>query len=245
MKKINYLVAVGLLFSLSFSMKAEPGKKNKNLMFMDKDRNGVISFSEFSSRSERMFSLLDKNSDGSITRREMDVDESLKKQKMLSRKTDRLDRNDDQKIDQNEFIIGSKGRPPEPRHRPKRRGPPKGPPPEERKKIGEAIFKTLDKNEDGYLNSEELSKGREVGPKVAKDLKFQKLDLNSNNKISKEEFISPVQKRFSALDKNLDEILDRRELMNSSQRKKDDTRKYKDNMWKGKPPTMHKERKRH
>ncbi len=245
MKKINYLVAVGLLFSLSFSMQAEPGKKNKNLMFMDKDRNGVISFSEFSSRSERMFSFLDKNSDGSITRREMDVDESLKKQKMLSRKADRLDRNDDQKIDQNEFIIGSKGRPPEPRHRPKRRGPPKGPPPEERKEIGEAIFKTLDKNEDGYLNSEELSKGREVGPKVAKDLKFQKLDLNSNNKISKAEFISPVQKRFSALDKNSDEILDRRELMNSSQRKKDDTRKYKDNMWKGKPPTMHKERKRH
>ena len=245
MKKINYLVAVGLLFSLSFSMQAEPGKKNKNLMFMDKDRNGVISFSEFSSRSERMFSFLDKNSDGSITRREMDVDESLKKQKMLSRKADRLDRNDDQKIDQNEFIIGSKGRPPEPRHRPKRRGPPKGPPPEERKEIGEAIFKTLDKNEDGYLNSEELSKGREVGPKVAKDLKFQKLDLNSNNKISKAEFISPVQKRFSALDKNSDEILDRRELMNLSQRKKDDTRKYKDNMWKGKPPTMHKERKRH
>ena len=244
MKKINYLLAAGLLFSLSFSMQAEPGKKNKNLMFMDKDRNGVISFSEFSSRSERMFSFLDKNSDGSITRREMDVDESLKKQKMLSRKADRLDRNDDQKIDQNEFIIGSKGRPPEPRHRPKRRGPPKGPPPEERKEIGEAVFKVLDKNEDGYLNSEELSKGREVGPKVAKDLKFQKLDLNSNNKISKEEFISPVQKRFSALDKNSDEVLDRRELMDSSRKKKDDKRKYKDNMWKGKPPTMHRERKR-
>ena len=245
MKKINYLVAVGLLFSLSFSMQAEPGKKNKNLMFMDKDRNGVISFSEFSSRSERMFSFLDKNSDGSITRREMDVDESLKKQKMLSRKADRLDRNDDQKIDQNEFIIGSKGRPPEPRHRPKRRGPPKGPPPEGKKEVSEAIFKALDRNEDGYLNSEELSKGIEVGPKVAKDLKFQKLDLNSNNRISKEEFISPLQKRFSTLDKNSDEVLDRRELMNLSQRKKDDTRKYKDNMWKGKPPTMHKERKRH
>jgi len=244
MKKINCLVAVGLLFSLSLGIQAEPGKKNKNLMFMDKDRNGVISFPEFSSRSEKMFSFLDQNSDGNITRQEMDGDENLKKQKMLSRKADKLDRNDDQKIDQNEFIAGSKGRPPELGQRPKRRGPPKGPPPEGKKEVSEAIFKALDKNEDGYLNSEELSKGREVGPKVAKDLKFQKLDLNFNNKISKEEFISPVQKRFSALDKNSDEVLDRRELMDSSRKKKDDKRKYKDNMWKGKPPTMHRERKR-
>jgi len=245
MKKINYLVAVGVLSSLSLSIQAEPGKKNKNSMFMDKDRNGVISFSEFSSRTEKMFSFLDQNSDGNITRQEMDGDENLKKQKMLSRKADKLDRNDDQKIDKNEFIAGSKGRPPEPRQRPQRRGPPKGPPPEGKKEVSEAIFNALDKNEDGYLNSEELSKGREVGPKVAKDLKFQTLDLNSNNKVSKEEFILPLQKRFSALDKNSDEVLDRRELMDSSRKKKDDKRKYKDNMWKGKPPTMHKERKGH
>ena len=244
MKKINYLVAIGLLFLLSLSIQAEPGKKNKNLMFIDKDRNGVISFFEFSSRSEKMFSFLDQNSDGNITRQEMDGDKNLKKQKMLLRKADKLDRNDDQKIDQKEFIAGSKGRPPEPRQRPKRRGPPKGPLVEGKKEVSEAIFKALDKNEDGYLNPEELSKGREVGPKVAKDLKFQKLDLNSNNKVSKEEFISPLRKRFSALDKNSDEVLDRRELMNSSERKKDDKRQYKDNMWKGKPPTMHRERKR-
>ena len=244
MKKINYLVATGLLFPLSLSIQAELGKKNKNLMFMDKDRNGVISFFEFGSRSEKMFSFLDQNSDGNITRQEMDGDKNLKKQKMLLRKADKLDRNDDQKIDQKEFIAGSKGRPPEPRQRPKRRGPPKGPPVEGKKEVSEAIFKALDKNEDGYLNPEELSKGREVGPKVAKDLKFQKLDLNSNNKVSKEEFISPLRKRFSALDKNSDEVLDRRELMNSSERKKDDKRQYKDNMWKGKPPTMHRERKR-
>ena len=244
MKKINYLVATGLLFLLSLSIQAELGKKNKNLMFMDKDRNGVISFFEFSSRSEKMFSFLDQNSDGNITRQEMDGDKNLKKQKMLLRKADKLDRNDDQKIDQKEFIAGSKGRPPEPRQRPKRRGPPKGPPVEGKKEVSEAIFKALDKNEDGYLNPEELSKGREVGPKVAKDLKFQKLDLNSNNMVSKEEFISPLRKRFSALDKNSDEVLDRRELMNSSERKKDDKRQYKDNMWKGKPPTMHRERKR-
>lgn len=244
MKKNNYLVAIGVLFSLSLSIQAEPGKKNKNLMFMDKDRNGVLSFLEFSYRTEKMFSFLDQNSDGNITRQEMDVDENLKKQKMLARKTDKLDRNDDQKIDQKEFIMGSKGHSPGPRQRPKRKGSPKGPPPEGKKEVSEAIFKALDKNEDGYLNSEELSKGREVGPKVAKDLKFQKLDLNSNNMISREEFISPVQEKFSELDKNSDEVLDKRELIDSSKRKKYDKRKYKDNMWKGKPPSMHRERKK-
>jgi hypothetical protein len=239
MKKINYLFTAGFLFSLSIGIQAEPGKKSKNLMFMDKDRNGVLSFLEFSSRTEKMFSFLDQNSDGNVTRQEMDGHENLKKQKILERKADKLDRNDDQKIDQNEFIMGSKGHPPEPRQRSIRRAPPEG-----KKEVSEAIFKALDKNEDGYLNSEELSKGREVGPKVAKDLKFQKLDSNSNNLISREEFISPVQKKFSELDKNSDEVLDRRELMHSAKRKKDEKHKYKDNMWKGKPPTMHRERKK-
>ena len=239
MKKIHYLVTAGFLFSLSTGIQAEPDKKSKNLMFMDKDRNGVLSFLEFSSRTEKMFSFLDQNSDGNVTRQEMDGHENLKKQKILERKADKLDRNDDQKIDQNEFIMGSKGHPPEPRQRSVRRAPPEG-----KKEVSESIFKALDKNEDGYLNSEELSKSREVGPKVAKDLKFQKLDSNSNNLISREEFISPIQKKFFELDKNSDEVLDRRELMDSAKRKKDDKRKYKDNMWKGKPPIMHGERKK-
>ena len=237
MKKINYLVAIGVLFSLALSIKAESGMKNKTLIFMDKDRNGVISFPEFSSRSEKMFSFLDQNSDGNITRHEMDGAENLKKQKMLLRKADKLDRNDDQKIDQKEFIAGSKGRTPGPRQRPKRKGANKG-----KIEVSEAIFKALDKNEDGYLNSEELSKGREVGPKVAKDLKFQKMDLNSNNKVSKEEFILPVQNRFSALDKNSDEVLDRRELNNLKKDKKKARKNNRDNMWKGRVPNMHKKR---
>ena len=55
---------------------------------MDKDRNGVISFSEFSSRTEKMFTFLDKNSDGNITRQEMDGDENLRKE--LSRNISRM-----------------------------------------------------------------------------------------------------------------------------------------------------------
>ena len=80
MKKINYLVVVGVLFSLSLVIQAEPGKKIKKLMFMDKDKNGVLSFKEFSSRTEKKFSFLDQDSNGNITRKEMDGDENLKKQ---------------------------------------------------------------------------------------------------------------------------------------------------------------------
>ena len=54
--------------------------------------------------------------------------------------------------------------------------------------------------------------------------------------------MSPIQKKFDEMDKNSDEVLDRRELMDSSKMKKDTHHKYKDNMWKGKPPTMHRER---
>ena len=124
MKKINYIFVLSALFSLSLCLQAEPGKKNKKMMHMDKDQNGVLSFVEFSSRSERMFAFLDRNSDGNVTRQEMDIKEGLREEKMLSKLADKLDRNDDQKIDQKEFISGSKGRP-EPEQRPKRRGPQK------------------------------------------------------------------------------------------------------------------------
>ena len=120
MKKINYIFALSTLFSLSLCLQAEPGKKNKNMMRMDKDQNGVLSFVEFSSRSERMFAFLDRNSDGNVTRQEMDIEEGLREEKMLSKMADKLDRNDDQKIDQKEFITGSKGRP-ESGQRPKKR----------------------------------------------------------------------------------------------------------------------------
>ena len=244
MKKINYFLALGTVFSLSLCIQADPGKKNKNLMRMDKDKNGVLSFTEFSSRSEKMFSFLDQNSDGNITRQEMNIKESLKREKMLSKMADKLDRNDDQKIDKNEFIIGSK-RLAEPRQRPKRRGLPKGLAPNNKKEVSEAIFKALDKNKDGYLNSEELSKRREVGPKVAKDHIFQKLDLSGNKKVSKEEFMSPSKKRFDEMDKNSDEVLDRRELMDFFKKKMKGKRYHKDNMWKGRPPVMHRDGIRH
>ena len=123
MKRFNYLISLLCVVLISLSIQAEPRKQHKNMLHMDRDNNGVLSFSEFSSKSEKMFSLLDQNSDGNITRQEMDVEEQVRGEKMLSKMADRLDRNDDQRIDKNEFISASKGRS---NHRQKRikKGPP-------------------------------------------------------------------------------------------------------------------------
>ena len=242
MKRFNYLISLLCVVLISLSIQAEPRKQHKNMLPMDRDNNGVLSFSEFSSKSEKMFSLLDRNSDGNITRQEMDVEEQVRGEKMLSKMADRLDRNDDQRIDKNEFISASKGRS---NHRQKRikKGPPDGNP-EAKKEVREAIFTALDKDKDGFLTNKELAEGRSIGPKVAKDMRFKKMDSNGNSKVSKEEFMSPIKKKFGELDKNSDELLDRRELVSFFKGEKDREAKYKNNMWKGKPPTMHQERKR-
>ena len=295
MKKFNYLIAFVSIVLISSSIQAEPRKQEKSMLPMDRDNNGVISFKEFSSKSEKMFSFLDQNSDGSITKQEMAIGEQARKEKMLSKMAARLDRNDDLKIDKNEFISGSKGLPNHPQ-KTKRKGPPHGKM-DGKKEVNEAIFIALDKDKDGFLTNKELAEGREVGPQIAKDIRFKKLDSNDNNKVSKEEFMFPIKQKFTDLDTNSDQLIDRRELMGSHQAKagkekirkgirqrqeafkadlrekvesgeiteeeaeqrlrdfqqrikeyKEGTRKrdesYKNNMWKGRPPTMHKERKR-
>ena len=252
MKKFNYLIAFASMVLIASSIQAETRKQHKTMLPMDRDNNEVISFKEFSSKSEKMFSFLDQNSDGNITKEEMVIGEQARKEKMLLKMADRLDRNDDLKIDKDEFISGSKGLLNHPK-KVKRKGFPHGKI-EGRKEISEAIFIALDKDKDGFLNNKELAEGREVGPQVAKDIRFKKIDSNGNNKISKEEFMSPIEKEFTELDKNSDQLIDRRELMRSHQAKagKEKMRKearkndgsYKNKMWKGRPPIMHKERKR-
>ena len=294
MKKFNYLIAFASMVLIASSIQAETRKQHKTMLPMDRDNNGVISFKEFSSKSEKMFSFLDQDSDGSITKQEMVIGEQARKEKMLSKIADRLDRNDDLKIDKNEFISGSKRLPNHPK-KVKRKGPPHEKM-ESRIEVSEAIFMALDKDKDGFLTNKELAEGREVGPHVAKDIRFKKIDSNGNNKISKEEFMSPITQEFTDLDRNSDQLIDRRELMGSHQAKarKGKMRKgihqreafkanlrekvesgeiteeeaelwlrdyqegikknrkgvrkidesYKNNMWKGRPPIMHKEGKR-
>ena len=171
MKKNNYLIAFVSMVLISY-IQSEPRNQHKTMLPMDKDNNGVISFKEFSSKKEKMFSFLDHNSDGSITKQEMVIAEQARKEKMLSKMADRLDRNDDLKIDMNEFISGSKGLPNHPK-KSKRKDHPHGKI-EDRKEVSKAIFMALDKNKDGFLANQELAEVREVGPKVAKDFRLKK-----------------------------------------------------------------------
>ena len=59
MKRFNYLISLLCVVLISLSIQAEPRKQHKNMLPMDRDNNGVLSFTEFSSKSEKMFSLLD------------------------------------------------------------------------------------------------------------------------------------------------------------------------------------------
>ncbi len=201
MKKFNYLIAFVSIVLISSSIQAEPRKQEKSMLPMDRDNNGVISFKEFSSKSEKMFSFLDQNSDGSITKQEMAIGEQARKEKRLSKMAARLDRNDDLKIDKNEFISGSKGLPNHPQ-KTKRKGPRHGKM-DGKKEVSEAIFLALDKDKDGFLTNKELADGREVGPQIAKDIRFKKIDSNGNNKVSKEEFMFPIKQKFTDFTKRV------------------------------------------
>ena len=137
---------------------------------LDKDGNGIVSFIEFSSRAKKMFSWLDQDSNGSITREEMKSEERLRGKKMLSKWADKLDSNDDERIDEKEFIYGSKGRPTE-KHKPINKSL-FDKTPEGRKEVNQAIFKTADKDKDGFLSKGEFSEVSKIGPKVEQDLRF-------------------------------------------------------------------------
>ena len=244
MKTLNFFVTTTTFCFISSCICAEPNKLKMHMSGLDKDGNGIVSFVEFSSRAKKMFSWLDQDSNGSITREEMKSEERLRGKKMLSKWADKLDSNDDERIDEKEFIYGSKGRPTEKHKLINKSLFDKTP--EGRKEINQAIFKTADKDKDGFLSKRELSEVRKIGPKVEKDLRFNKLDTNRNNRITEEEFISPIRKKFKEIDKNSDQLLDPKELLTSFKGKHNKKKKSwdMDNMWKGKKPIKHREMKK-
>ena len=238
MNRLHFFVLVASIIFASSSVFTQTKNFKNAVKKLDKDNNGVISLVEFSSRSHKMFRWLDQDSDGIITKQEMDSQESLKKDRLLSKWADKLDRNDDKKIDKGEFVLGSKNKLKGKRN--SRKKGPLGGVPEGRKEVSEAIFNAADGNKDGILDQKELNQVRIIGPKVAKDLIFRRLDSNGNNNITEEEYMAPVKKKFEKLDKNSDLLLDRQELMASFKSKKKEA-KDKKNMWKKRPPVMHKE----
>lgn len=79
-----------------------------------------------------------------------------------------------------------------------------------KKEFTEAVtntFNKLDINKDGFLTKEEITAIRK-----GEEEKFLKeIDLNSDGKISKREFIDAAGKRFKTLDKNDDGFISRKE----------------------------------
>ena len=189
-------------FGVSVSAKEKQGLRN-----LDKDDNGKITFEEFSYKHQKIFNNMDKDSDGFISRDE--IDKKREGKNNISRYADRLDLNNDLKIDKNEFIRGQSNRIKRDQKASKNR---RHIDSKQRRHVTEKIFESADADNNGSLNTSELSKVRELAPKVAKNHRFSQVDLDKNNKLTQEEFLAPIKKKFSSMDRNQDSTLDRGEL---------------------------------
>ena len=191
-----------MTFGVSIGAKEKQGLRN-----LDKDENGKITFEEFSYKHQKIFNNMDKDSDGFISRDE--IDRKREGKNNISRYADRLDINNDLKIDKNEFIRGQSNRFKRDRKASKNR---RHIDSKQRRNVAEKIFESADSDNNGSLNTSELSKVRELAPKVAKNQRFSQVDLDKNNKLTQEEFLAPIKKKFSSMDKNQDSALDKGEL---------------------------------
>ncbi len=208
MKKLNKFTLSGTIILLIMSFGVSVGAKEKQgLRNLDKDENGKITFEEFSYKHQKIFNNMDKDSDGFISRDE--IDRKREGKNNISRYADRLDLNNDLKIDKNEFIRGQSNRFKRDRKASKNR---RHIDSKQRRNVAEKIFESADSDNNGSLNTSELSKVRELAPKVAKNHRFSQVDLDNNNKLTQEEFLAPIKKKFSSMDRNQDSALDRGEL---------------------------------
>ncbi len=208
MKKLNKFTLSGTIILLIMSFGVSVGAKEKQgLRNLDKDENGKITFEEFSDKHQKIFNNMDKDSDGFISRDE--IDRKREGKNNISRYADRLDLNNDLKIDKNEFIRGQSNRFKRDQKASKNR---RHIDSKQRRNVAEKIFESADADNNGSLNTSELSKVRELAPKVAKNHRFSQVDLDKNNKLTQEEFLAPIKKKFSSMDRNQDSALDRGEL---------------------------------
>jgi EF hand domain-containing protein len=81
----------------------------------------------------------------------------------------------------------------------------------EARKVAGALFDRIDGNKDGFLNKREL--GGRVTPQ-----EFSAADRNRNGKLSKDEYLSVMEKRFKAADPNNTGKVSQRELFSRSGR---------------------------
>ena len=208
MKKLNKFTLLGtiILLIMSFGVSVS-AKEKQGLRNLDKDENGKITFEEFSYKHQKIFNNMDKDSDGFISSDE--IDRKREGKNNISRYADRLDLNNDLKIDKNEFIRGQSNRFKRDQKTSKNR---RHIDSKQKRNVAEKIFESADADNNGSLNTSELSKVRELAPKVAKNHRFSQVDLDKNNKLTQEEFLAPIKKKFSSMDRNQDSALDRGEL---------------------------------
>ena len=208
MKKLKKFAFSGAIILLVMSFAGSISTKEKQeFRNPDKDGNGKITFEEFSYNHQKIFNNMDKDSNGFISRDEIERKREAKNN--ISRYADRLDLNNDLKIDKNEFIRGQSNRFKKVRKASKSR---RHIDSKQRRHVTEKIFESADTDNNGSLNTSELSKVRELAPKVARYHRFLQADLDKNNKLTQEEFLAPIKKKFSSMDRNQDSELDRGEL---------------------------------
>lgn len=177
--------------------------------------------------ADDLFQQLDKNSDGQLTKEEVDAD----KVRLFERLVRVGDKNADGKLDRAEFEAATKDRPAgDPAATPdikpgEGRGPAEG-----RQGLAE-LLKRLDKNGDGKLSKEEAPErlqqnwdrldrngdgfisADEIPQSLPKPAEiFDRFDKNGDGKLSKDEAPERLQQNFERFDKNGDGTVDREEL---------------------------------
>ena len=130
-------------FGVSVGAKEKQGLRN-----LDKDENGKITFEEFSYKHQKIFNNMDKDSDGFISRDE--IDRKREGKNNISRYADRLDLNNDLKIDKNEFIRGQSNRFKRDQKASKNR---RHIDSKQRRNVAEKIFESADSDNNGSLNT--------------------------------------------------------------------------------------------
>jgi Ca2+-binding EF-hand superfamily protein len=164
---------------------------------------------------DRFFKDFDRNQDGYLQRDELPPD--------LRPAFDRIDTNKDGKISREELAAGMAYL--QPRRRPSdlvymliemsdfdedARG-----------EVQRAydILRSLDKNNDGKIDLDELKAARERIVRQRVDALFQQLDTDKDGRISREEARGQIREHFKEIDRNGDGFIDRDELLRAAREK--------------------------